>query len=253
MKRAGVPSGGYNNGKGASGGSSSNAAGAGGAPQQPAKKGRFDEDYDTAAMFEEADFGDEEGGMTYERVETIDTDEKSEFASGKWIREREATGWDVKEKPLMFHWLDIDMVSGAVLDSNPSGGRIIGSTEGPVPIIRLYGVTQEGFSVMACIHGFTPYFYASVSGLPAHFPDEALAALRVAMDNKLREKARGAEDKTLKSFCLGIQRTEPLQSLVGYHADEKKTFLKVRILRIISSLYFCHVYNFFSHSLALDL
>lgn len=36
-----------------------------------------------------------------------------------------------------------------------------GSTEGPVPVIRMYGVTGDGRSVLALVHGFTPYFYAS--------------------------------------------------------------------------------------------
>jgi hypothetical protein len=45
---------------------------------------------------------------------------------------------------------------------------------------------------------------------------------------QLREKARG-EEKQLKSFVLGIEKTEKLQSLVGYHFEEKKEFLKVPI------------------------
>ena len=34
-----------------------------------------------------------------------------------------------------------------------------GSTVGPVPIIRMYGVTEIGNSVQMNVHGFTPYFY----------------------------------------------------------------------------------------------
>ena len=36
-----------------------------------------------------------------------------------------------------------------------------GCTTGLVPIIRMYGVTQEGNSVLAHIHGFAPYFYVA--------------------------------------------------------------------------------------------
>jgi hypothetical protein len=42
----------------------------------------------------------------------------------------------------------------------------------------------------------------------------------------MRDKARG-EEKSLKNFVLGIEKTEPLQSLVGYHFNEKREFLKV--------------------------
>ena len=34
-----------------------------------------------------------------------------------------------------------------------------GATVGPVPIIRMYGITENGNSVMAHIHGFAPYFF----------------------------------------------------------------------------------------------
>jgi len=43
----------------------------------------------------------------------------------------------------------------------------------------------------------------------------------------MKEKARG-DEKTLKSLVLGIEKTKPMQSLVGYHGDEKKEFVKVR-------------------------
>ena len=34
-----------------------------------------------------------------------------------------------------------------------------GSQIAPVPIIRMYGVTMEGHSILAHLHGFTPYFF----------------------------------------------------------------------------------------------
>lgn len=34
-----------------------------------------------------------------------------------------------------------------------------GVSVGPTPIIRIYGVTMEGHSVMAHVHGFHPYFF----------------------------------------------------------------------------------------------
>jgi hypothetical protein len=33
---------------------------------------------------------------------------------------------------------------------------------GVLPIMRLFGVTQEGHSVVAHIHGYEPYFYVQV-------------------------------------------------------------------------------------------
>lgn len=34
-----------------------------------------------------------------------------------------------------------------------------GAQKGPVPILRMYGVTMEGHSVLAHVHGFHPYFF----------------------------------------------------------------------------------------------
>jgi hypothetical protein len=34
---------------------------------------------------------------------------------------------------------------------------------GVLPIMRLFGVTQEGHSVVAHIHGYEPYFYVQVT------------------------------------------------------------------------------------------
>lgn len=65
-------------------------------------------------------------------------------------------------------WVDVDMTAGEPLSIDPATGKKPAqqSPEEIVPIIRLYGVTEEGHSVFAHIHGFVPYFYIPV---PAGF------------------------------------------------------------------------------------
>ena len=36
------------------------------------------------------------------------------------------------------------------------------NANGEVPVLRMYGITSEGYSVLAHIHGFAPYFYCPV-------------------------------------------------------------------------------------------
>jgi DNA polymerase delta subunit 1 len=50
---------------------------------------------------------------------------------------------------------------------------------GPVPIIRLFGVTMEGYSVLANIHGVAPYFFVPS---PPTFTEGDCDRFRVALN-----------------------------------------------------------------------
>ncbi len=64
------------------------------------------------------------------------------------------------EDSVCLQWTDIDMYVGKPLKVSPNkDGQVWGSRVGPVPIVRIYGVTEAGNSVVLHVHGFTPYFY----------------------------------------------------------------------------------------------
>ncbi len=52
--------------------------------------------------------------------------------------------------------IDIDYTTAP---NHPTYG-VPGNPNPELPVLRMYGVTSEGRSVMAHIHGFMPYFYA---------------------------------------------------------------------------------------------
>jgi DNA polymerase delta subunit 1 len=104
----------------------------------------------------------------------------------RWARPPFGGDWNPSEHPLQFQWLDIDMTSGEPLRVNPDGGKIVGSEVGPVPIIRLYGVTREGQSAMVAVHGFTPYFFVSVPSTTDLSP-QALGQLRTYLDQRVNK------------------------------------------------------------------
>ncbi len=54
-----------------------------------------------------------------------------------------------------------------------------GSQVGPVPIIRMFGVTMEGYSVLAQIHGISPYFYVCA---PTGFQQNDCERFRAALN-----------------------------------------------------------------------
>eukprot|EP00940_MAST-03C_sp_MAST-3C-sp2_P000851 g851.t1 len=117
-------------------------------------------------------------------------------------------------------WIDIDMYSGQPLKKNPkSGDRVPGASNGSVPVIRMYGVTEKGNSVMMHIHGFTPYFYVQA---PPGFDMNNVSNFRIALDEQVRSSARGLK---VPRYILGCSPCNK-QSVLGF-SEEKHTFLKI--------------------------
>ncbi|KAK2962523.1 putative DNA polymerase delta catalytic subunit [Blattamonas nauphoetae] len=76
--------------------------------------------------------------------------------------------------PLIFQWIDADYTVAKV----PYPG-MPGSKQGEVPVVRFYGITAEGYSVIAHCHGFTPYLYIQS---PPRFTDANIESLKAALN-----------------------------------------------------------------------
>lgn len=144
------------------------------------KKPRGDDD-----EFEDAGFDDEpmalEDAILPSEGEVLESGD--DFIQASWSRGVH-TDVSTNEEDLAFQWCDIDVVSGSPLITNPNGSKVIGSTVGPVPILRLYGVTAKGSSVLAFVHGFTPYMYASIPS-NIELSLQNLASIRNALDQRV--------------------------------------------------------------------
>ena len=147
MKRTSSNGGGYGGGGGGGGGRGGGGGGggrggaAGGGDVKKYRGGNEDDDFgnsfedDLMAMDDNVDMEMLEG-----EGDDIVGEERQQL---RWKRP-DIADHDARTMPLSFHWLDIDMTSGNPLPANPDGGKMVGSTEGPVPIIRMYGVTSKG-------------------------------------------------------------------------------------------------------------
>jgi len=83
------------------------------------------------------------------------------------------------------------------------------------PVVRFFGVTENGNSVLCHVQGFLPYFYipAPVGFLPTH-----IEALKRTLTASL-----GIQGSIVNvEICLK-------QSIYGYHGDSKSPFIKITV------------------------
>ena len=113
----------------------------------------------------------------------------------------------------MFQWTAIDMYTAEPLRRHPvQGSRMPGADTGPVPIVRLYGITPQGNSVLSHVYGFTPYCYCAA---PVEFDDGKHTNTLVQMlDTQLKAAATG-EGKRCAQCVLGIETERDKHSLMG--------------------------------------
>jgi DNA polymerase delta subunit 1 len=130
------------------------------------------------------------------------------------------------------NWLDMDVVSGKPLAQNPNTNKkkVVGSVQGMVPILRCFGVDDDGHSMALFIHGFTPYSYFA---LPEGYEldqsrgdDSILAAIRDMLTLRLESAARGAAAQSAK--VMGVTYVQDHKSIMGYDTPHTK-FLKIYV------------------------
>ncbi|OQS02594.1 DNA polymerase delta catalytic subunit [Thraustotheca clavata] len=135
-------------------------------------------------------------------------------------RRKELGEWNAKEQALRFQWIDIGMYDGEPLAENPFSRTqpIPGPRTGSTSIVRLTGVTEDGHSVMAHIHGFVPYFYASC---PEGLTNADCGVVREALDAIAKKNPSDA------TAIQGVEIVEDKMSLYGYQFDKKVRLMKI--------------------------
>jgi DNA polymerase delta subunit 1 len=115
-----------------------------------------------------------------------------------WYR-KPALSLDPDNKPLLFQQTSIEWSM---------------DKEGQVPIIHIYGTTEEGNSILCHIHGFLPYAFLAV---PDDFDEDDLPYFKQHLFNQLGED------------CVVVKECEVVQhrSLYGY--NKEAMFIKVTL------------------------
>ncbi|KAL3841404.1 hypothetical protein ACJMK2_019556 [Sinanodonta woodiana] len=183
----------------------------------PNKKARIqDEEEDPSVFEEELALMDElENEMAGDHAECVGSGPAYVPTSSKWSRPP-VPPLDPKIDSIVFQQIDVDHYTGHHMPGMP------GSTVGAVPIIRMFGVTMAGNSVLAHVHGFAPYFF--VPAQPG-FKEEHLGTFKDVLNNAVLKDMRSNKE-SINQTVLAVEMVSK-ESIYGYHSNRKVPFLKI--------------------------
>uniref|UniRef100_A0AAZ3QUT8 DNA polymerase n=1 Tax=Oncorhynchus tshawytscha TaxID=74940 RepID=A0AAZ3QUT8_ONCTS len=162
------------------------------------------------ALFEEADMEAEEreGQAGHDVIPLFSAD-----LNPRW-RRPQAAPLNPDSDTLVFQQIDLDYYLGAVVAGMP------GQSQGNVPIIRMFGVTDSGNSVCCHVHGFAPYFYIPA---PNGFTSDHLSEFKRELNSAVLKDMRSNKDNiSVTVLAVDITRKE---SMYGYHGKRIADFL----------------------------
>ncbi|KAL0841933.1 hypothetical protein ABMA28_014163 [Loxostege sticticalis] len=185
-----------------------------GPPPKRFKSQDDDEDNDMPCTFEEQLAGMD---SEFDSQEVCGEGPENQTTNMKWCRPP-PPDLDPKNKKLVFQQLDIDHYNGQPIQGMP------GSQLGPVPIMRMYGVTMEGNSVCCHVHGFSPYFYVTV---PVNFTEASCIDLKNNLNKAILEDLRSNKDNIRE--CVLEVRLVKARSIMYYKGDNDIVFARVSV------------------------
>ncbi|KAK1878076.1 DNA polymerase delta catalytic subunit [Dissostichus eleginoides] len=167
------------------------------------------------SMFEEAEMESEEmeGQAGHDVIPVGDL--FSADLNPRWRRPI-AASLDPSSESLVFQQIDLDYYLGETVAGMP------GQSQGKVPIIRMFGVTDSGNSVCCHVHGFAPYFYVPA---PAGFKSDFLGEFKRELNSVVLKDMRSNKDNiSVTVLAVDITRKE---SMYGYHGKRILDFLRI--------------------------
>lgn len=99
-----------------------------------------------------------------------------------------------------------------------------GKRETLAPVMRIYGVTEPGNSVVAHVHGFYPYFYVE---MPKDFKKEYLSNFQKNLNRKvLSDQSNKNSEITVAILSVEIVQK---QNIYGFVGKVISSFLKITV------------------------
>lgn len=126
---------------------------------------------------------------------------------------------DPDRQSLEFQQFDLDHYLGKPMAGMP------GIRTGTVPVIRMFGVTDGGHSVLCHVHGFLPYFFIEA---PSGFKQEHCRAFKEALSKAVLADMRSNKNNLLET--VAAVEVVMKQSIYGYNSKGKQPFLKITMV-----------------------
>ena len=136
----------------------------------------------------------------------------------RW-RRPSVSPFDPSTDPLIFQQIDIDHYIGEPIPGMP------GAQGGPIPILRMIGVTNGGHSVCAHIHGFLPYFF-----IPApndSFTNEHCSIFRSSLNDAVMADMRSNREG-IQHAVLAVEICQKC-SMYGFYFNKMFPYLKITV------------------------
>lgn len=153
------------------------------------------------------------------------------YIDPKWLRPKVLRPPDPSKDAIIFQQMDIDHYESLKRDG------FMGPDASLVPVMRMFGVTRDGHSILCHIHGFHPYFYVYTSKKP---DINKLNQFRDALDDKCKQKSN-TKLSPLPNHILDVKHVTS-RSIYGYCGQEEQDFLKIdvalpQVMRNAASLF----------------
>mmetsp|Transcript_66272 Transcript_66272/g.177460 ORF Transcript_66272/g.177460 Transcript_66272/m.177460 type:complete len:291 (-) Transcript_66272:641-1513(-) len=188
-----------------------------------------DDDAPDIDLDEDVDWGADDDADMYMDAMGEEGDVKlsiPERSKKQWCR-KPVENLDTKTTAISFQQMDTDYYV-AVPRADMQGfaqqqGLSYKTYGGAVPVMRLYGVTQDGHSVIAHIHGYDPYFYVQA---PAGMVPSQCEEFADALNKRMAERVDGSKKTTDGQYVRYVEMTHK-QSIWNYRPETHVPFLKI--------------------------
>jgi len=125
---------------------------------------------------------------------------------------------DQTKDRLVFQQVELDHYIGRPVSGMP------GANAGPVPVVRMFGVTNDGNSVCAHVHGFHPYIFVPA---PPEFKKDHLPDFRRSMNQVIVADIKNNVDNVVDAVlsCELVEKS----TIYGFQGNKKSNFIKITL------------------------